>query len=112
MQIAARTAVYNPDQYPIGRIVFLAEADNSSSAQIIEFHIIETSLLEFPNLQGAIIDLTVRTGELPKVIIGNKIIAYFGGEAAHFHRNNAAAHYIELCQEAKQEAKTAQPEQV
>jgi len=102
MQIAARTAVYSPEREDMGRIVFLAEVDQDNMlALIIEFRVIETKMLEFPDLQGATIDLTVRNGELPRIIRNDQIIAYLSGEAAHYHRTDAARHYIELCKEVK-----------
>lgn len=101
MQIAARTAVYGPAGDLIGRIVFLAEADKDSpSALIIEARVIEAAIPEFPDLQGAVIDLEGRDGDMPEVTKG-KIVVYLNGEAAHYHENDAAKHYIELCQAAK-----------
>jgi len=102
MQIAARTAVYSPEREDMGRIVFLAEVDRDDMlALIVEFRVIETKMLEFPDLQGTTIDLTVRDGELPKIIQNNRVIAHLSGEAAHYHRTNAARHYVEFCKKSK-----------
>lgn len=107
MQIAARTIVYDPDMRLMGRIVFLAEAKGDTSALIIEFRVIESSSLKIPDLQGATINLSVRDGEMPKVTIDGLVIAYLNGEAAHYHKVNAAEHYIAFCKESE----AVQPEQ-
>lgn len=101
MQIAARSTVYGSGGERLGRVVFLAEAEDDTSALIIEARVLESNLLEFPDLQGATVNLLVRDGEMPMVTKDQKVIALLNGEASHFHRTDAARHYIELCQESE-----------
>lgn len=102
MQVAIRTAVYDPESgLPMGRVVLLAEADPENPiALVIESRLIESNVLDFPDLQGATIDLSAPDGEAPTILINDQVFARLNGEAAHYHKEDAARHYVELCKES------------
>lgn len=97
MQVAIRTAVHDPKSgQQIGRVVLLIETDEDNPiAMVIESRLIESNILDFPDLQGATIDLSVPDGEAPTILINNQIFARLNGEAAYYYQNNA-----ELCKES------------